>query len=357
MLVKSSRASCALSLSLVLAGTMLPLTASAAACKTQSQMTPAQRDALSNAARAMIGDVQSGDVQTLRANTIPAVAADFTGIASSIDTLKPLVEHATITVDSLYALDASTEPVGVARTDFYCGTPVVVLNFTDLPPASYALVILHATGIPKPQQISFILSESADHRWMLGGFFSRPMTEEGHDGLWYWVSARKFAQKNMNWNAWLYYRMAAYFLDPVDFLSSPNLDKLQHEAERVKPADLPVTQQPLMLGGQGSVFQVTTVDTTTTFGALDLEVQYTPDQGQATQLHDPPSARRQVTQVMTALLSLHPELHDAFHGIWVHADQGSVSLFSLELPMDQIVPGANSTAISSESNSATKGDR
>jgi hypothetical protein len=182
---------------------------------------------------------------------------------------------------------------------------------------------------------------------MLGGFFSKPMTDGGHDGLWYWVSARKFAQKNMNWDAWFYYRMAAYFLDPVDFLSSPNLDKLQHETERVKPTDLPGTQQPLIIGSQGSVFRVTAVNTTTTFGALDLDVQYSPDQAQATQLHDPPIARKQVTQVMTALLSLHPELHDAFHGIWVHADQGSVSLFSLELPMDQIVPGASSTAISS----------
>jgi hypothetical protein len=347
MVCESSRASCALSLFLVFAGTMLPLTADAASCKTQSQMTAVQRDALSNAARAMIGEVQSGDVQALRANTIPAVAADFSGIASSIDGLKPLVQNATITVDSLYALDASAEPAGVARTDFYCGTPLVVLNFTDLPPASYALVILHATGVPKPQQISLILSESADHRWMLGGFFSRPMTEGGHDGLWYWVSARKFAQNNMNWDAWFYYRMAAYFLDPVDFLSSPNLDKLQHETERIKPADLPGAQRPLMIGNQGSVFQVTAVDTTTTFGALDIEVQYTPDQAQASQLHDPPSARKQVTQVMTELLSLHPELKDAFHGIWVHADQGTVSLFSLELPMDQIVPGANSSTISS----------
>ncbi|MGA2051473.1 MAG: hypothetical protein ABSG96_27725, partial [Terracidiphilus sp.] len=114
-------------------------------------MTSAQRDSLLNAARAMIEEAQSGDLQGLRANTIPAVAADFGGISASIDTLKPLVQQATITVDSLYVLDASAEPAGVARTDFYCGTPVVVLNFTDLPPASYALVILHATGIPNPQ--------------------------------------------------------------------------------------------------------------------------------------------------------------------------------------------------------------
>jgi hypothetical protein len=347
MPAKSSRATRVLALFLVCAGSLLPLTANAASCKTQSQMTPAQRDLISNGARAMARNVQSGDIQTLRASTIPSVAADFGGIASSIDTLKPLIQGATITVDSVYALDASSQAAGATRTDFYCGSPVVVLNFNDLPPGSYALVILHATGVPKPQQIALILSESPDHRWMLGGFFSKPMTEDGHDGLWYWVSARKFAQKNMNWDAWLYYRMAAYFLDPVDFLSSPNLDKLQHEQEKIKPADLPGAQRPLMIGVQGSAFQVTTIDTTTTFGALDLEVQYTPDATQAAQLHDPPSARKQVTQVMTALLSAHPELQSAFHGIWVHADQGSNSLFSLELPMDQILTGTHSNAVSS----------
>jgi hypothetical protein len=104
-----------------------------------------------------------------------------------------------------------------------------------------------------------------------------------------------------------------------------------------------------MIGGPGSVFQVTTIDPTTTFGPLDLEVQYIPDATQAAQLRDPPTARKQVTQVMTALLSLHPELQNAFHGIWVHADRGSVSLFSLELPMDQIVSNAQSTTSSSNS--------
>jgi hypothetical protein len=309
-------------------------------------MTSAQRDALSNLARGMVGEVQSGNVEALRTNAIPAVAADFSGIASSVDSLKPLVQGAAITVDSLYELDASTEAQGIARTDFYCGTPVVVLNFTDLPPGKYALVILHATGVPKPQQISLIVSETTEHRWMLGGLFSRPMTEAGHDGLWYWVSARKYAQKDMNWDAWFYYRLAAYFLDPVDFLSSPNLEKLRNEEERVHPGNLPGAK-PLVLNADGSVFQVTTIDTTATFGALDLEVHYTPDIAQTTQLRDPPSARKQVTEVMTALLALHPELHDAFHGIWVQADGGSATLFALELPMEQIVPGANPAATTS----------
>jgi hypothetical protein len=323
---------------LTVAGAMLPRTALAGSCKTQSQMTAAQRDALSSAARTIVGEIQTGNVQALRANTIPALAADFGGVADLVQTLKPLVQQAAITVESLYAMDASTEPAGGARTDFYCGTPVVVLDFNNLPPGSYALAILHATGVPQPQQISLILSETPDHRWMLGNLFPKPILATGHDGLWYWVSARNYAQKNMNWDAWFYYKIAANFLEPVEFLSSPNLDKLQHEEEHVHPTNLPAAQQPLMVGAHGTVFQVNSIDTTATFGALDLEVHYTPDAAQAAQLHDPPTARKQVTALMTSLLTLHPELHDAFHGIWVLADGGSASLFSLELPMDQIGP-------------------
>jgi len=335
---------------LICAGAMVPETALAAPCKTQSQLTAAERDALSSAARTMVAEVQSGDTQALRANTIPAVAADFSGIAGSADTLKPLVQQAAITVDSLFALDSTAESVGTARTDFYCGSPVVVLNFTDLPPGMYALVILHATGVPQPQEIALIMSETAGHRWMLGGFFSKPMMEASHDGLWYWVSARNYAQRNMNWDAWFYYRMAADILNPVEFLSSPNLEKLKHEEDRVHPVGLP-DAEPLLIDARGSVFRVTSIDTTTALGALDLEVHYTPDTTQATELHNPPTARKQVTELMTALLAMHPELNDAFHGFWVQADQGSgsASLFSLELPMNQVVQGTQSPVASPNS--------
>jgi hypothetical protein len=329
----------ALLLFLGIACALLPLNARAATCKTQSQMTATQRDALSNEARILVADVQTGDVQALRTNTIPAVAADFSGIAASADTLKPFVRQATVTVNSLFVLDATAEPAGSPRTDFFCGSPVVVMNFNDLPPGMYALAIVHATGVPQPQQITLIMAQSADHRWMLGGFYYKPMMEAGHDGLWYWVAGRKYAQKNMNLDAWFYLKTAAYYLQPVDFLSSPNLDKLRHEEDQVKPNSLPGAR-PLILNWSGSAFEVTSIDTTAELGAFDLEVQYTPDNLQAAQLRDPPTARKQVTQVMMALLALHPELHDAFHGIWVHANQGSNSLFSLELPMDQVVPAA-----------------
>jgi hypothetical protein len=308
--------------------------AQGATCNTQALLTPAQRSDLMGTARTMLSQVQSGDVNGLRTATLPAVAADFSGIASSAQSLQPMVQRATITVDALYELDSSTDQAGAANTQFYCGSPVVVLNFNNLPPGKYALAVVHATGVPQPQQVSLILAQSGG-RWLLAGFFAKPMVTAGHDGLWYWVSARKYKEMNGRWAAWIYYRMAADLLDPLDNLTSPNLQKLQHESDEVRPADFPA-DKPVTLNAAGGVYQVTAVDTSTAFGGLDLDVHYTPDPGQAAQLHDPPSARRQVVGVMTALLSAHPELHQAFHGIWVHADQGNASLFALELPMDQI---------------------
>lgn len=323
-------------------GALLP-GAFGASCTTQSQLTPIQRDSLANSARAILAQVQSGDVQGLRANTIPAVAANFSGIMDSATQLKPLVQRAAVTVDALYILDASADQAGSPRTDFFCGSPVVVLNFTDLPPATYALAVLHATGVAQPQQISLILSRTPDNRWMLAGFFDKPMTEAGHDGLWYWTSARKFAQTKSDWAAWFYYRQAAFLLDPIDFMSSPNLQKLQHESDAIHPTGLPVASS-MTLNTPNEAFAVSAIDTTTAFGALDLEVHYLPTSAQAAQLRDPLVARKQVTEIMMALLEQHPGLRDAFHGMWVRADQGSLSLFGLEMPMTGVAANQASPA-------------
>jgi hypothetical protein len=302
-------------------------------------MTPAQRDALSGTAKRMLTEMQGGDVQGLQANTLPAVAADFAGIASSVQNVKPLLQNASLTLENLYILDATGETAGSTPSSFFCGQPLVVLNFSDLPPGTYALAISHATGVQRPQQISMILAKGVQDKWLLAGLVIKPMALMGHDGVWYWSTARKYAGQNMDWGAWFYYRIATSLLTPIDSLSSSNLEKLQHETEKVKPATLPASS-PVSLAAAGGAYSVTSVDTTTTFGALDLDVHYTPDAAQTSQLRDPPAARKQVTDVMSALLAQHPELHQAFHGMWVHADQGTASLFALELPMDSIAPSS-----------------
>ena len=325
--------------------------ANAASCTTQSQMTAAQRDSLSTSARTIAGLLQTGNIETLRDHTIPAVAADFGGVAASVKNLQPQVQSAAVTVEEVYLLDSSTDSAGASQTDFYCGQPVVVLNFNGLPPGTYALTILHATGVPQPQQISLLFSRTPDNRWMLAGFFTKPMIAAGHDGLWYWASARKYAREKMDWNAWLYYRMASNLLDPLSFLSSANLEKLQHESEQVRPGNFPGAS-PIAVNAHDASFTVSAIDTTDTFGGLDLDVQYTPDATQAAQLQDPPTARKQVTAIMSALVELHPELQTAFHGIWVHANQGTTSLFALELPMAEIA--ANPLPPSASANPAAR---
>jgi len=133
-------------------------------------------------------------------------------------------------------------------------------------------------------------------------------------------------------------------LSPVDFLSSPNLQKLQQESQQAKPKDFPADKTQVTLNAQGSSYNLSAVDTTTQFGGLDLDVHYIPNPTQAAQLRTPTEARKQVTDVMTALLAQHPGLRQAFHGMWVHADQGDASLFALELPMDQIATGTQPQA-------------
>ncbi len=325
---------------LACAWTLAPA-ARGASCTTQSQMTSTEREAFSRTAIAVLTDIKSGNVENLRQMATPPVAADLKGMNDSVGHLRPLVEAATITVDDLYVLDASGNQPGAARTDFYCGSPVVSWSFPGLPPGTYGVAIVHATGVEHPQQITIILAKTTDNRWLLTGMFNRAMTAAGHDGLWYWVSARKYAADKKNWNAWFYYRLATNLLDPLDSLSSPNLTKLQQEADRIRPQDLPGTA-PMTFYAGGELMTVTGIDTTTALGGLDLDVHYQPDATQAAHLQDPAAARKEVSVLMAGLLTMHPELENAFHGIWVHADQGSASLFALELPLDQIatIPAA-----------------
>ena len=302
-----------------------------ASCTTQAQMTAAQRDPLVNSARAILSEVQSGDLQALRTNTLPAIAADFNGIEQTVNYLHPLVQSATLTVDEVYLLDASMDPAG-PTTDFYCGSPVVGFNFNNLPQGVYAVAILHATGVPQPQQVALILAQAPGNAWQLAGFFEKPMILAGHDGVWYWQNARRYAKSNGDWSAYFYYHIATYLLDPVNFLASQNLEKLRNESNALHP-NLPAANTPITINAQGTLFRVTSVDTTTELGPLDLDVHYMPDPSQVSALRSPAIARQQVTTLMAGILAEHPELQNAFHGMWLHADQGNASLFALELPM------------------------
>ncbi|HTW49033.1 MAG TPA: hypothetical protein VMD92_13865 [Acidobacteriaceae bacterium] len=329
---------------LALAGT-LAVSAWGDSCLTQSQMTAAQREQVANAARMLVSDAQNGDLQGLRDDTLPSVAANFSGIANSAQTLRPLIAQAAITVDAVFSFDAAQPAAGAQSaqaSQFFCtpsgSTFTVVLNFSALPPGKYALAIVHATGVPKPQQVSLILAQTPMEQWKLAGFFSKPLMLAGQNGVWYWSRAREFAQKKQEWAAYFYYQIASFLVEPADFLSSPNVEKLRREAGQVHPENLP-GDQPVNVYVNGLPYAIAHADTSADLGPLDFVIRYNANPEEAAQLRDPVSARKQVVDLMSGLLTMHPGLREAFHGMWVYADSNGATLFALELPMNQI-PGS-----------------
>lgn len=309
-------------------------------CTLQAQMTAAQRQQFEQAARTLAGEVQSGDMTGLRNNTFASVAADFGGIERSAQALQPLIQQAAITVNQLIAFNAGGQGQGA---QFFCTPPgsnmTVVLSFPSLPQGHYALAILHATGVKKPQQIAMILAQGPQGQWQLAGFFARPLLLAGQNGVWYWARARQYAQNHDPWAAWFYYQIANNLVTPVNSLSSPNLDKLHNEAQKVQPANLP-GQQPVTFSANGQPYEITRLDTSTQLGPLDFVIHYQPNAQEAAQLRDPTQARQQVLALMSGMLAVHPGLRTAFHGLWVYADSNGATLFALELPMNQIPGGA-----------------
>jgi hypothetical protein len=308
----------------------------AVSCTSESQMIAAQRDALAQAARALGKEIQAGNADAVRQSTVAQVAAQFDGVAGSIQSISPQIQAAALTINAIYSLDATDLKAPQDETQFFCSVPgsslIISLTIPQLPPGKYALIILHATGVEHPYQLSLLLQNdpAGSAEWKLGGFFTRPMTAAGHDGVWYWSEARKYAEKQQEWNAYFYFETAAFLLSPVDFLSSPNLEKLQKEAQTVRPSDLPGAN-PMLLKAGGQSFTITSVRTDTFSGGLDLVVNY-----QTKDVSNPVATHSEIVELMKALLAQHPELRQAFHGLWVYAHAEHQSPYAIELPMSQI---------------------
>ena len=314
-----------------------PPAALAVSCTTQSQMTEAQRSSLAASAKSMGALVQAGNTAGLKAATIPSVAARFDAIGAAVEAASPLIERGTLTVESLYLLDSTDLKATEDETQFFCGganSHEVVLTIPQLPPGSYALTVLHATGVESPQSLTFILAKesAAAPDWKLAGAFIHGLTSAGHDGVWYWAQARDFAKKSQHWNAYFYYQTAASLLTPVYFLSSPNLDKLLREQAAVAPSGLPTNTQAMPISASaGQNFEIEDMHTDSSLGGLDLVINY-----KATDVSDPVASRTRNIELMKAMLAQHPELRQGFHGLWAFANAPNERPFANELPMGQI---------------------
>jgi hypothetical protein len=237
-----------------------------------------------------------------------------------------------------YLLDA-TDLKAPADTQFFCtnadSAATITINLRNLPPGRYALLIGDYLGASLAGQLALIVGADAGGKWKLGGLFAREGALEGHDGVWFWSRARQLAAKKAapaisSWSAWFSYDAARWLLLPVDFLSSPHLEKLNREQTQVgsNPADaLPLT----VTGSAGKSWKITAVRLDTTLHTDDLGFAY-----ESSGVSDPLAARAEAIAVMSAFLKQHGELRENFHGLWAYAEKDGKQSYAIEQAMSQI---------------------
>lgn len=313
-------------------------------CVTQSQMRPAERDALATAATALAEKIRSGDQAAVRGLTIAEYQKDFSGMGGVIAATAPKIASAQAQVEQVYVLDATQlKAAGGTNPDaqFFCSlnksANAVEIAIPQLPPGKYAFAMVRMDQAA-PWRISLLLRQDAG-QWQLAGLYPKALTAGGHDGLWYWKQARALnagsGSSKEPWNAWLYYQEAQALLSPASFLSSTHLDKLQSELGTAAPPAVTGGLGPdtplVVKGADGTEYRFTGLTVDDSLGSVDVAAHLKVDA-----LTDVAAARKRNVDAMTALLVAHPELRKAFHGVWVFAEAPGLNPYATELAMNEI---------------------
>ncbi len=316
-------------------------------CTTQSQMKPAERDTLAQAAASLATKIQANDANDVRPFTISDFQKDFTGISGVIASTAPKLVGAQIQVEQLYILDASTlvKTASGANPDaqFLCNlnqTPAEAeFSIPQLPPGKYAFAMVRMDSAT-PWRLSFLFrqdSVSGQPQWLLAGLYPRQLTAVGHDGLWYWKQARALVAAKETWNAWLYYQEAQTLLVPANFVGSTHLDKLQAEFGTAVPSAISGGLGPdtplVVKATDGTEFRVTSLTVEDYQGGDKIDVVA---HIKVESVADSAAARKLNVAAAATLLATHPELRKAFHGVWVFSDAPGQSPYATEVAMADI---------------------
>jgi len=308
----------------------LPVASHAANCTTQAELSAPDRDALMAVGTRLSEAVLQQDLTTLQGALLPAEASEWQGIHDAVEQAAPLVKGGQVQLRSAYLLDASslTAP---SDTQFFCsnanGSLTVTMSMRALPPGRYAVMLADAAGAQLAGQIGLVLAWDGSS-WKLAGLSVRQGKFDGHDGVWYWSHAREL-EKDQPWSAWFSYQAARYLLVPVDFISSPNLEKLSQEQAQIKGS--PQDAFPYTLQDGPRTWKIDSVHLDAGLHEPDLGVTY-----ESTGVTDPAAARTEAVAVLSALVKVQPGLKESFHGMWAYAMKDGKRTSAIELPMAQI---------------------
>jgi hypothetical protein len=308
----------------------LPIASQAATCTSQGELSPQDRATLTTLAGRIADAVISQDINSLQAALLPAESAEWNGIRGAIEQAAPIVKGGKTQLRNLYLLDASSQ-TAPADTQFFCSSPngaiTVSINMHALPPGRYAIALADAVGAQLAGQMGIVLAWDGS-AWRFAGLSTHQGVFDGHDGLWYWTRARGLAKVDP-WSAWYSYDAARFLLLPLDYISSPNLDKLQKEQSEIQNS--PQSAFPYTLRAGDRTWKVDAVALDPSLAEPDLAVVY-----ESTGVTDPAAQRTEATAVFSAFLKAQPGIRANFHGLWAYAMINGKRTPIMELPMTQI---------------------
>lgn len=287
-------------------------------CQTRDEIPAAVRTALETAAQQAFDQASRGDVAGLRAGSTNALQSSFGGVAAAVNDNKAALTGATAQIRTLFVLNTGANPSTEGR--YSCGAFAASglsagsaeFNLPGLATGKYAIVIQDVTGPKGPFAMTTVLEDLSG--WKLAGFYIRPETANGHDGLWYLVRAREYKFKGQSYNAWFYYVTAWDLLAPVKFMDTNLLGKIIQESAGLQPPDAPLSGSAVNFSAGGKTYKLTEISVFGTDKSLDLSIKYS-----VLSAADFTATQADARTLATAFASQHPELKDAFNNIWAHA--------------------------------------
>jgi hypothetical protein len=311
--------------------------ARAQTCLTAGDMDEPTRTTLVSTAKRYFDMVARGDSATLRQNSIASVASDFSGIETAVKDNQANFSGVQANPRSPFLLKVEGA-APLARAEFLCGvfgrsgqtSDSAVFAIPNLPPGSYAIVILDVPSSKQPDTVTFVLQQEGKD-WKIGGLYIKESQIAGHDANWFADRARAFKTKGQNRDAWFYYLEARDLAVPVRFMYTQLTDKLADESETVKPTDLPADGSTTELAAAAKTFKLTTLFPMAVGQDFDLVVKY-----QSADVSNTAQTFQDNSAVMKALVVKYPELRDAFDGVVARAVEPSGRDYGSLLPMKDI---------------------
>jgi hypothetical protein len=299
---------------LLLLTALTALPAVAQTCTTPQDMDPATKSSIENAAVQIFNAAASNNTSTLQNLLAPSLNA--ASISSAIAENRADLTGATPSVRGVYLLDA-TGVSGQQKVEFYCGvvnsSMYTGFQLNGLAPGKYAYALVDGKGGKGPIMFSQILQDMGG-QWKLGGFVLRPASLGGHDGFWYLDKARQFKSRGQAMDAWFYYLTAWRLIAPVDFMSSPNVDKLSSEVQAARTVELPTQEKPISLSVNGKTYQLSDMFVVPENDTLNFVVKY-----QVPSIADRRQTFEDNMAVIRAIVAKYPELRDAFAAVVARA--------------------------------------